>query len=351
MAFNPASILIVGPAWIGDMVMAQSLFKVLKQRNPRVRLDVLASPWTLPLLARMPEVDNTIEMPVGHGTFDLSTRRQLGDFLARVGYEQAIILPNSFKSALVPAFAGIPERTGWRGEMRYFVINDIRLLSERRYPQMVQRYVALAYPPEAPPPQDFPRPSLRADSAALPQLLTKYDLRQEKPVLILCPGAEYGPAKRWPESYFAAVASRKLAEGWQVWLLGSGKDHPVAEAICQAVAEPLRKDCHNLAGRTALDEAIDLMSTATAVVSNDSGLMHIAAALARPLVVVYGSTSPDFTPPLADAVKILSVPVDCGPCFKRECPKGHLRCLNDLQPEMVLQALEQLLDNRSQLES
>lgn len=340
---DPASILIVGPAWIGDMVMAQSLFKVLKQRNPHVRLDVLASPWTLPLLARMPEVDNTIEMPLGHGALDFGTRRKLGEFLSGIGYEQAIVLPNSFKSALVPAFAGIPERTGWRGEMRYFLINDIRLLSKRRYPKMVQRYLALAYPPDAALPEKYPRPALRVDPLAIPQLFTKFALSEERPVLILCPGAEFGPAKRWPEAYFAQVAAQKIAEGWQVWLLGSAKDQPVAQSICDLVPSASRAHCLNLAGVTRLDEAIDLMSMASAVVSNDSGLMHVAAALARPMVVVYGSTSPDFTPPLADAVKVLSVPVDCGPCFKRECPKGHLRCLNDLLPERVLRALDELM--------
>lgn len=339
---DPASILIVGPAWIGDMVMAQSLFKVLKQRNPHVRLDVLASPWTLPLLARMPEVDNTIEMPLGHGALDFGTRRKLGEFLSGIGYEQAIILPNSFKSALVPAFAGIPERTGWRGEMRYFLINDIRLLSKRRYPKMVQRYLALAYPPDAVLPEKYPRPALRVDPLALPQLLTKFALSDQRPVLILCPGAEFGPSKRWPEAYFAQVAAEKIAEGWQVWLLGSAKDQPVAQNICDQVPQVSRDQCFNLAGVTRLDEAIDLMSIASAVVSNDSGLMHIAAALGRPLVVLYGSTSPDFTPPLSDDVMILNNNIECSPCFKRECPKVHHKCLKDLMPQQVLAALKAL---------
>lgn len=341
---DPASILIVGPAWIGDMVMAQSLFKVLKQRNPHVRLDVLASPWTLPLLARMPEVDNTIEMPLGHGALDFGTRRKLGEFLSGIGYEQAIILPNSFKSALVPAFAGIPERTGWRGEMRYFLINDIRLLSKRRYPKMVQRYLALAYPPDAVLPENYPRPALRVDPLAVPQLLTKFALSDQRPVLILCPGAEFGPSKRWPEAYFAQVAAEKIAEGWQVWLMGSAKDQPVAQSICDQVPQTSRDQCFNLAGVTRLDEAIDLMSTASAVVSNDSGLMHIAAALGRPLVVLYGSTSPDFTPPLSDDVMILSNKIECAPCFKRECPKVHHKCLKDLMPQQVLAALNALDD-------
>jgi len=340
---HPSKILVVGPAWIGDMIMAQSLFKVIKQRKPDTRIDVLASPWTLPLLARMPEVDNTIEMPLGHGKVELGVRYRLGKFLAKAGYEQAILLPNTFKSALIPAFAGIPIRTGWRGEMRYGLLNDIRLLNEKRYPLMVQRYLALGYPANTPLPEDFPFPRLITDPAQASQLLTKFSLRQERPVLILCPGAEYGPAKRWPEAYFAEVAAQKIADGWQVWIMGSAKDQPVAESIFDQLEDAHQDCCHNLAGTTQLDEAIDLMALSDAVVTNDSGLMHIAAALQRPLVVLYGSTSPAFTPPLAEQVRIVSIPIDCAPCFERECPLQHHRCLKDLPPARVLEALTDLL--------
>lgn len=322
------------------MMMAQSLFKVIKQRKSDTRIDVLASPWTLPLLARMPEVDNTIEMPLGHGKLELGVRYRLGKYLAKEQYQQAIVLPNSFKSALIPAFAGIPLRTGWRGEMRYGLLNDIRLLNKRRYPLMVQRYVALGYPPQATLPERLPYPELMVDPARRPQLLTKFGLHQDRPVLILCPGAEYGPSKRWPEAYYAHVADHKIRNGWQVWLMGSAKDNAVADAIRAQLDDPQQAHCHNLAGTTQLDEAIDLLSLADAVVSNDSGLMHIAAALQRPLVVIYGSTSPAFTPPLTDRVKIVSTAIECSPCFERECPKQHHRCLKDLPPSMVLDALQ-----------
>lgn len=340
MSSSPSKLLIIGPAWIGDMMMAQSLFKVIKQRKPDTQIDVLASPWTLPLLARMPEVDNTIEMPLGHGKIELGVRYRLGKFLAKANYQQAIVLPNSFKSALIPAFAGIPVRTGWRGEMRYGLLNDIRLLDKRRYPLMVQRYLALGYPAHAALPESFPYPQLLIDPARQPQLLTKFGLQRDRPVLILCPGAEYGPSKRWPEAYYAHVADHKIRKGWQVWLLGSAKDNVVTEAIRDQLDEVQQVHCHNLAGTTQLDEAIDLMAVADAVVSNDSGLMHIAAALQRPLVVIYGSTSPAFTPPLTERVRIVSTAIECSPCFERECPKQHHRCLKDLPPSMVLEALQ-----------
>ncbi len=339
---SSSKILIIGPSWVGDMVMAQSLFKVLKQHDPDVVIDVLAPEWSFPLLQRMPEVNRGIAMPVGHGSLQWSVRRQLANYL-RDQYDQAIVLPNSLKSALIPFLAGIPVRTGWRGEMRYWLVNDIRLLDQRRYPLMIDRFVALGQKPDRPLPPSIPYPQLIVDSAQAAQLRSKFALPVGRPILALCPGAEFGPAKRWPEQHFASVATAKIAEGWQVWLLGSAKDAAVAKDIVDALPETSRQHAYVLAGKTELAEAIDLMAQADAVVSNDSGLMHIAAALGRPLVVVYGSTSPSFTPPLAERVSIESVDVKCAPCFKRECPltegQGRMQCLLGLLPEQVLAGL------------
>lgn len=340
---NISKILVVGPAWIGDMMMAQSFFKILKLRNPQVQIDVLASGWTRLLLEHMPEVNAVIEMPLGHGVLDLKARFRLGKSLADKGYEQAILLPNSFKSAFIPFFAKIPLRTGWRGEMRYGLLNDLRVLDKKRYPLMVQRYMALAFPADAKLPAQFPYPKLEVEKENPAALLEKFSLQLNRPLLILCPGAEYGPSKRWPESYYAEVAAEKIRAGWQVWLMGSAKDHPVAETIRQALTEAERQYSYNLAGVTNLGEAIELMSCADAVISNDSGLMHIAAALQLALVVVYGSTSPAFTPPLGERVEIVNNEVECSPCFERECPKLHHKCMQELMPAQVLAALENVL--------
>lgn len=334
-------VLIVGPSWVGDMVMAQSLLMALQAQRPGLAIDVLAPGWSLPLLARMPEVRRGFDMPVGHGSLRLGTRRRLGHDLRAEAYQQAIILPNSLKSALVPWFARIPRRTGWRGEMRYGLLNDIRMLDTQRYPLMVQRFVALAYEPGAMLPQPLPRPALHIDTEARPALLRQFGLDAE-PFLALCPGAEFGPAKRWPERHYAAVAAAYIERGWKVAIFGSGNDRPVAENIVQALYPLVRDQVVNLTGATRLEQAVDLLSAAGAVVSNDSGLMHIAAAVGVPLVVVYGSTSPSFTPPLAEAVATVQIPVDCGPCFQRECPQGHRKCLEMLGPDQVIAALQQL---------
>jgi heptosyltransferase-2 len=336
-------ILIVGPAWVGDMVMAQALFITLKRQHPDARIDVLAPAWCRELLARMPEVAEAIVLPVGHGELALGLRRKVGRDLAQAGYDQAIVLPNSFKSALIPLFARIPRRTGWRGEARGWLLNDCRKLAKVAYPLMVERFVALAYPAGATLPRPVPKPALAVEPAHTLQLLQQFALPGEAPALVLCPGAEFGPAKQWPEQHYAEVAAHYLQQGWQVWVMGSARDHAVGETIVQLLPAALRANCHNLCGRTTLGEAVDLLAAAAAVVSNDSGLMHVAAALGRPLVVVYGSTSAAFTPPLGDSVQTLSLQLPCSPCFQRHCPLGHLNCLKQLHAGRVTDALAALL--------
>jgi heptosyltransferase-2 len=339
-------ILIIGPAWVGDMVMAQCLFKLLQQKQPSVKIDVLAPAWSLPLLCRMPEVRSAIVMPVGHGRLDLQERYNLAKKLREKRYAQAIVLPNSFKSALIPWFARIPIRTGWRGEMRYLVLNDIRILDKKRYPLMVQRFMALGLMPHEEIPDDYPIPQLKIASDDQVKAQQKYGMNgPEAPVLALCPGAEFGAAKRWPAEYYAEVANSKLNEGWQVWIFGSPKDTEVATHIMQLT----QQRCVNLTGQTTLQEAIDLLALSTAVLSNDSGLLHIAAALGKPLVAVYGPTSATFTPPLNPEAKTLSLALDCQPCFQRECPLQHHRCMRELTPQKVLLAFSSLYKGGSLL--
>ncbi len=330
-------ILIVGPAWVGDMVMAQSLFKLLKIQNPQVEIDVLAPAWSMPLLARMPEVAGAIVMPLVHGQLEIKQRYRLGKSLRAKQYDQAIVLPNSFKSAFVPFFASIPKRTGWRGEFRYVVLSDVRVLDEKRYPLMIERFMALGLEQGAALPKEYPLPSFAISRESQEKVLEKYQLAfPTKPVLALCPGAEFGPAKRWPEQYYAEVANQKLAEGWDVWIFGSPKDVPVSEKIMALT----QQRCVSFTGKTKLEEAIDLLALTTAVVSNDSGLMHIAAALQKTLVAVYGPTSAGFTPPLDPKAKVVSLKIECQPCFQRECPLKHHRCMLDLKPQQVLDMLK-----------
>lgn len=336
-------ILVIGPAWIGDMVMAQTLFKYLKSTTPNVLIDVLAPKWTLPLVERMPQVNEGIVLPLGHGELNLCLRYKLAKSLRSKGYQQAIVLPGSFKSALIPWWAKIPLRTGWLGEWRLGLLNDFRRLDKGALPLMIQRFVALGQPKSSQLPDSLEQfyPQLSLDSTLRQHTLSKLNISDNRPILALCPGAEYGPAKRWPSEYFAQVAKEKMQEGWQVLIFGSSKEVELAGTIKQN----LDQHCHNLCGKTSLSEAIELLSLAKVVISNDSGLMHIAAAVGRPLIVIYGSSSPRFTPPLAKNVAIVSQELACSPCFKRVCPLEHFNCMRQLMPNIILSHMSRLLSH------
>ena len=311
--------LVVAPNWIGDALMAQPL---LARLSEHATVDVVAPEWVAPVLRRMPEVENVIAAPFRHGPLQLRERWRIGRALRARGYEQAFVLPNTWKSALVPFFARIPQRIGYRGEARHLLLNRIyeKADASKAGDSMPEHYARLAGPIGT-----LPQTRLRSDVQQIDAVLKKFSL--EKPYAVLCPGAEYGPAKRWP--YFAALAERLKIP---VLLLGSAKD---LEA-CQGIGGL------NLAGKTTLDEAIDLVAGAGFVVSNDSGLMHVAAALGRPQVALFGSSSPEHTPPQSAASRVLWLHIECSPCFQRECPLGHFRCMKEISVDMVLDQINTL---------
>ncbi len=333
-------ILIVSPSWVGDLIMAQTLFKLLKAEQPNATIDVLAPDWASPILKYMPEIQNGFVLPTKHGELAVKKRFACGKMLRHEHYDQAILLPNSFKSALIPFVANIPRRTGWLGEMRWGLLNDIRHLDKQKLPLMIQRFAALGLSKDTALPSELPWPQLQVQPENVQSTLNKLNLSVDpsKPILVLCPGAEYGPAKRWPAEYYAEVANQKIAEGWTVWILGGLKDQPIAKEIQSLTHEK----AHDLTGKTGLGEAIDLLSLAQVIVSNDSGLMHIGAALKRAMVVIYGSSTPNFTPPLTHLKQVLSLNLSCSPCFQRTCPLNHLKCLKDLHPPQVLIAISAL---------
>ena len=306
-------ILVVAPNWIGDALMAQPLLTRLKQSGATI--DVLAPEWVAPVARRMPEVSEVISAPFRHGPLQLRERWRLGRELKRRGYDQAFVLPNTWKSALVPFLAGIPARTGYTGESRYGLLN---VRHARSNSPMPQHYARLAGPLQG----ELPRPQLKVTGDEIAEARKRYDINGR--YVALCPGAEYGPAKRWP--YFKDLAERM---GVPAVILGSAKD--------QAAAAGIRG--RDLTGKTSLDDAIRLIAGAEAVVSNDSGLMHVAAALGRPQVALFGSSSPQHTPPANEQARVLWLQIECSPCFARECPLGHFRCMREISVEQVLKLL------------
>ena len=330
-------ILVLGPAWVGDMVLAQSLFKRLKSNNPDCIIDVAAPAWTLPLIERMPEVRKGIALPFKHGQFALFERIKFGKSLRSEAYTQAIILTNSLKSAVLPFAANIPQRTSFLGEIRYGLINDIRPLDKAKLARTVDRFVTLGLESGAELPLNIPNPALLTNSKNAFSCLQKLGVSVPiTKVLGLCPGAEYGEAKRWPAEYYAEVAREALSKGWQVWLFGSNKDIPVTAAINQLT----QNQCLDLGGKTNLSEAIDLMALCDAVVSNDSGLMHVAAALNKRLVAIYGSSDPHHTPPMSSKAVIEYLALECSPCFNRECELKNkskkLQCLKKIESSTII---------------
>ena len=316
--------------------MAQSLFKIIKAEHSESTIAVLAPAWSAPVLARMPEVDSSIVMPVGHGALGLKDRFRLSRQL-KGEFDHAIVLPGSLKSALVPWLARIPVRTGFVGEQRYGLLNDIRKLDKKMLPLHVQRVAALGKrkSSNAPTLAEIPKPKLVTDRANKAVACEKVGLDPDKKTIALCPGAEFGPAKQWPISHFAEVAAWGIEQDHQVIVMGSEKDSKAAEEICQ-----LAKGTKDLTGKTSLGDAIDIMSIASDVVSNDSGLMHIAAALDNHVIAIYGSSSDDYTPPLSDSATKLSLNLSCRPCFQRTCPLGHLDCLNKIEANKVIECIQ-----------
>ncbi len=324
------------------MVLAHSLFQTLKAQRPNAVIDVAAPAWTLPLIARMPEINQGIALPFKHGQLALLERIKFGLSLKKQGYIQSITLVNSLKSAILPLAAGIPQRTGFLGECRYGLLNDIRTLDKTKLPRTVDRFVALgADKNQIQDNLSIANPRLIADSNNALQALSK--LGQDAPttkVLGLCPGAEYGEAKRWPAEYYAEVANAALSHGWQVWLFGSDKDLPVTNEINQLTTNR----CLNLGGKTKLGDAIDLMSLCDTVISNDSGLMHVAAALDKKVIAIYGSSDPHHTPPMHPDAVVAYLGLSCSPCFKRVCPltepDAQLACLKKLTPQTILHDIQ-----------
>lgn len=324
------------PGWVGDVVMCQSLFRTLRRREPDARIDALAPPWARGLLERMPEVDDVIDLPVGHGRLRPGVQIGVARTVRSRGYDQAIVTRRSLKSALVPFLAGVPRRTGIRGESRYLLINDVRRVDGGTHPSAAVRLAVLGMQPSARVSlDDVPWPRLAVDPVRGGDLEDRLGLGGDGPVVGLAPGAAFGPAKRWPLDRWATLATALVERGYRVWVFGAEGESGDGEAIARAGGQGATSLC----GRTTLADVVDLMGRCEVVVSNDSGLMHVAAASGPRVVALFGSTSPENTPPLDRNATVIWRRLECSPCYQRECPLGHLRCLTEIEVDAVVSAV------------
>jgi lipopolysaccharide heptosyltransferase II len=337
------AVLVVGPSWVGDMVMAQSLFIALKRADAGTAIDVVAPPWSLALLARMPEVRHGIELDVGHGELAWRKRYALARMLRSEPYAQAIVLPRSLKAALVPFLARIPRRTGFRGEYRYGLLNDIRRLDADVLDQTVKRFVALGSDSGYSPEMEIPEPRLRIDAENRRRLAAQFGIDDGGTLVAMMPGAEYGPAKRWPVERFAELARRLVERGYRVVILGSQKERDLgAEIVAHAGSDSIIDLC----GRTALVDTVDILGAAAAAVTNDSGLLHVAAAVGTHVTAIYGSSTPEYTPPLTAARSLIYLGLPCSPCFERVCPLDHFSCMRSIAVSSVESSVLEAIASR-----
>jgi heptosyltransferase-2 len=340
---NSARTLVISPNWIGDAVMAQPLLHLLKQAHPERAIDVLAPPQVVPVWRRIQEADDILVTPFRHRALQLGERFRYARLLRGRGYSDAYVLPNTLKYALIPWLARIPRRVGYKGEMRYGMVNVMHH-DERPPRSMVPFYAALAREPELPLTGKLSRPRLVVGSEETERVGQRLGIDLQRPLIAFAPGAEFGIAKRWPPAHYGALARevmRSVPEA-RILLMGSPNDRETCEQV-QAFAGAAGEAMLNLSGQTSLDDAIALLAKATAVVSNDSGLLHIASALNRPVVALYGSTDPNYAPPLSDMARTVSLRLACSPCRQRECPLGHHDCMNKMSVELVWSELAPIL--------
>lgn len=345
MTSHSGRTLVISPNWIGDAVMAQPLLQLLKAANPGRPIDVLAPPAVTPVWRQMSEVAEVLETPFRHGALQLKERWRYARLLRQRGYVDAYILPNTLKYALIPWLAGIARRVGYKGESRYGLINVMHFDDTPPRP-MVPFYAALADAPDAPLRRELPKPRMSASEGQVAAACAKVGLDLARPLVVFAPGAEFGGAKRWPPAHFGQLAQHILARDpqAQVALLGSPKDADTCNEVIAAAGAPA--GLLSLAGKTSLADAVALISRSAAVVSNDSGLLHIASALNRPVIAIYGPTDPDHAPPFSDLAASISLRLECSPCRQRECPLGHQNCMHGISAGQVWQTLEPMLAPR-----
>lgn len=325
-------LLIIPQNWLGDIVMSQTLLKKIKSDNPKTSIDILVNSSLKNLVERMPEINKVIILDCNHRELGLFKRLRLAKEIKKSSYDRSIVLSRSLKSSLIPYFAKIPIRTGELGELRYLLINDLKEFSKESRRKTASRYISMYSDNNEKLSENY-YPSLDSNSENIKNLSEKYDLKKDKKVIIFAPGAAFGPSKMWPVNKFRELG-KKLNNDFKILILGSNNEKSIGNDIVT------NKNMVNLCGKTSIADAVDLMHISKFCVSNDSGLMHLAAATNTKSISIYGSTSPDFTPPLTKNKDIHYKGMSCSPCFEKKCKYGHYNCLVDIHSDDVFKSFK-----------
>jgi len=337
-----AHALVIAPNWIGEAVMAQPLLALLRQRDPEMRIDALCVPRTAPVFAAMPEVGHVFHAPEPAGRLArLTAHLKLGRTLRAHDYRRAYVLADLRGSGLPALIAGIPERIGHAGDAHRLLLNRRHEAPASGALPLIERYARLAFEPGEPLPGKVPAPRLMRRPDRERAVRAQFELAEGGPLILLCPGAEHGPARRWPTRHFATLASL-LSDEWpeaDVVVLGSAAERATATEIAALSGQPVR----NLVGQTGVEEALALVSQAAGVVSGDTGMMHLAAAFGRPQVAIFGATDPRHTPPLSPRAHVEWLHLPCSPCLGHDCAFGHADCLAHIAPTAVFESLSKAM--------
>lgn len=333
MSVSPLGrILLIGPDTVSHLLCTQALCIQLLAHYPNARIDIVASESLSGLINSIPQIQTHFPLETQNKKLSVKNIFKLVKKLKPEAYQQAIVLTDNYRPALLSWLTRIRSRIGFGSLIRLGLLNDIRTSNAEQYDLLIQRYVSLAYhahDPDAA--QKIPTPKLEVQDDTVKNTCHRYQLHDHKPILIICPGSPLGDTHRWPAKYFAAVANVKLDAGWQVWLIGHNSDQPYAAEIQTRTQKP----CIDFTGRLNLEETIALLSIGKQVVTNESEWMHIASVLNKPTIAIYGAHHPSLEPPLSKYTKVVSIEIPCKPCNQRQCPDQHYRCLRDILPETI----------------
>jgi len=334
-------IIIRSTNWVGDAVLTTPAVRAIRENFPEARIALLAKPWVAPVFHNNPHLDKILVYESEGRHRGWLGKARLVRELRRQRFQLAVLFQNAFEAAFLVYMAGVPIRIGYDSDCRGALLTRrIPVDQDRVGSHHIEYYLGILQGASL-------RPGDRKltlelsdiERARAEEILKENQISPSRPLVVINPGATFGSSKRWPLERYAALGDRiRAAWGAQIVILGG----PGERTVGRQISALMNRGCINLCGRTSLREAAALIEKCELFVTNDSGLMHVAAAFDIPLIAIFGSTDPAATGPTNPRSRIVQVPASCSPCLKRECPEDH-RCMNEISVDQVYEAVENVL--------